>query len=220
MEQACHRCGTSVSREDAFCPACGAPQLNFDASLQDGLETEEPASLNMRPGQVRWRDAIGAAIIVAVPAGILCGLPLLAAGSLLWVMGGASLAILLYRKKYPMAPMTAKQGLRIGILAGLIISYVSIAVTCILRVVQRYAMHKGDVIDSDYELVISQSMKVFQATPETQAQMRSFFQFMLTPDGRAAWSFMNMVTVSVMTLLFAAIGGYVGVRLFRVRRLA
>ncbi len=220
MEQTCHRCGTSVSREDTFCPVCGAPQLNFDVSMQESPESGEPSTLHARPGQVRWRDAIAAAILVAVPAGILCGLPLLAAGSLLWVMGGSSLAILLYRKKHPMAPMTAKHGFRIGILAGLVISYVSIAVTSILRVVQRYSMHKGDVIDSDYESVISQSMTMFQATPETQAQMRSFFHFMLTPDGRAAWSFMNMLTVTVMTLLFAALGGYVGVRLFRVRRLA
>ncbi len=220
MEQTCHRCGTGVSREDGFCPVCGAAQLNFDADMQESPEVSDLSALHTRPGQVRWRDAISAAILVAVPAGILCGLPLLAAGSLIWVMGGSSLAILLYRKKHPMAPMTAKHGFRIGILAGLIISYVSIAVTSILRVVQRFAMHKGETIDSEYDSVISQSMTMFQTTPETQAQMRSFFHFMLTPDGRAAWSFMNMLTVTVMTLLFAALGGYVGVRLFRVRRLA
>jgi hypothetical protein len=221
MDQVCHRCGTSVSREDTFCPVCGAPQLNFDLSSQEPADAAtEPHATPGRPGQVNWKDAIGAAVMVAIPAGILCGLPLLAAGSLLWVMGGASLVILLYKKKRPLSLLNARSGFRIGGLTGLAIAYVSVAVAAILHVVQRFPMHIGDKIDSEYEEVISQSMTVFQTSPETQAQMRSFFHFMLTPDGRAAWSFMNMVTVTVMTIFLAAIGGYIGVRLFAGRRLA
>ncbi len=220
MEQSCHRCGTSVSRDDTFCPVCGAPQLNFDASLQDSAEGNAQPAIDERPGQVRWRDAISAVIIVAVPAGILCGVPLLAAGSLIWVMGGASVVIMLYKKKHPLAQFTSRQGFRIGTLAGVVIAYVSVAAAAILRVVQRYPMHIGQTIDREYESVITQSTSVFATSPDTQAQMRSFFNFMLTPDGRAAWSFMNMITVTLMTILFAAIGGYVGVRLFSGRRVA
>jgi len=128
--------------------------------------------------------------------------------------------ILLYRRKKPMALLTAKHGFRIGLLTGLIIAYVSIAATAILRVVQRFPMHIGNRIDDEYEQIIRQSMTVFQTSPETQAQMRSFFHFMLTPDGRAAWSFMNLATITIFTVFFAAIGGALGVRMFASRRLA
>jgi disulfide bond formation protein DsbB len=221
MEQNCHRCGTTVSRQDAFCPVCGAPQLHFDASEQPVFgEGTEPSATSGRPGQVNWKIVLGACAKIAVPAGVLCALPLLSPFSLLWVVGGATAVILLYRRKRPMTPLSARVGLRIGGLAGLMIAYASIAATALLRVVQRYPLHGGGSIDADYDEIIRQSMAYFQTTPDTQAQTRWFFHFMLTPDGRAAWSLMNMATVIVLTVLFASIGGAVGVRMFARRRAA
>ena len=221
MEHMCHRCSQSVSAADTFCPHCGAPQLHFDASSRDEQSNGQAQPLHQgRPGQISWHDAIVSSFLIALPAGILCGLPLLAAGSLLWVMGGASLVILLYKKKRPMALLNGRSGLRIGSLAGVLIAYISVAVAAFLRVLQRFPLHIGKTIDRDYEAVISQSMTIFQTSPDTQAQMRAFFHFMLTPDGRAAWSLMNMATITVMTVFFAALGGYIGVRLFSGRRLA
>jgi hypothetical protein len=221
MEQTCHRCGTTVSRVDPFCPVCGAPQLHFDETDQPVFgEGADPSAVPGRPGQVSWKIVLGACAKIAIPAGILCGLPLLAAGSLLWVGGGATAVICLYRRKRPMSLLNAKSGFRIGSLAGLIIAYVSIAVTALLRVAQRFPLHTGAAIDDEYEQIIRQSMTVFQTTPETQQQMKWFFHFMLTPDGRAAWSLMNMFTVTVLTVLIASIGGAVGARMFAGRRAA
>ena len=223
MEQLCHRCSTAVSREDAFCPNCGAPQLNFDASEQLPFgENSDATAAETRPGHVHWRIALTACAKIAIPAGVLCGL--LPEGSLIWVLGGATGVILLYRRKRPTSTLTARNGLRIGGLSGIIIAYVSMLVTAVLRVVQRYPMHVGKMLDEGYEQIIQlstgQSAAIFQGNPAAQAQMKSIYQFMLTPDGRAAYAFMGMVAAAVMTVLLAALGGALGVRLSAIRRTA
>ncbi len=223
MQQLCHRCSIAVSVEDVFCPNCGAPQLNFDASEQQPFsESGEASAMDGRPGQIHWRVALAACAKVAVPAGILCGL--LPEGSLIWVLGGATGVILLYRRKRPTSALTARNGLRIGGLAGIIIAYISMAVTALLRVVQRYPMHVGKALDDGYEQLIhlstQQSAAIFQGNPAAQAQMQSMYQFMLTPDGRAAYAFMGIVAAAVMTVLVAAVAGALGVRLSTIRRVA
>ena len=85
------------------------------------------------------------------------------------------------------------------------------AVTAILRVVQRYPMHVGRVLDDGYEQLIqlstSQSAAIFQGNPAAQAQMQSMYQFMLTPDGRATYALLGMMAAVVLTVLLAAVGG-------------
>ncbi len=223
MQQLCHRCSIAVSVEDGFCPNCGAPQLNFDASEQQPFgENGGASAVEARPGQVQWRVALAACAKIAIPAGILCGL--LPQGSLIWVLSGATGVILLYRRKRPTSTLTSKNGLRIGGLAGIIIAYISMAVTAILRVVQRYPMHVGRMLDDGYEQLIhlstQQSAAIFQGNPAAQAQMQSMYQFMLTPDGRAAYAFVGIIAAAIMTVLLAAVGGALGVRLSNVRRVA
>ena len=48
--------------------------------------------------------------------------------------------------------------------------------------------------------------------------MQSMYQYMLSPDGRAAYAFMGMAAAAIMTVLLASVGGAVGVRLSTVRR--
>ena len=223
MEQLCHRCSTAVSREDAFCPNCGAPQLNFDVSEQQPFgENGDASAAETRPGQIHWRVALTACAKIAIPAGILCGL--LPAGLLIWVLAGSTGVILLYRRKRPTSALTARNGLRIGGLTGLIIAYISIAIAAILRMVQRYPLHAGRLLDDGYEQLIhlstSQSAAIFQGNPAAQVQTQSMYQFMLTPDGRAAYAFMGMIAAAIMTVLLAALGGALGVRLSTVRRTA
>jgi hypothetical protein len=119
-----------------------------------------------------------------------------------------------------MTLLSTKGGFRIGALTGFLIAYVSIAVTAILHVVQRFPLHAGAVIDGTYEELIRDSTSMFQTSPETQAQMLSFSRFLLTPDGRAAWSLTNMATLVAFTVVIAACGGALGVRMFAGRRVA
>ena len=221
MQQTCHRCHSTVSREDAFCPVCGAPQLNFDAAEQAAFnETGELSETSSRPGHINWKVVLGACAKAAVPAGVLCALPVLSAGSLLWVFGAATAVILLYRRRKPLTVLSTRSGFRIGVLTGLIIAYVSLGVSALIRVLQRFPMHLGRTIDDEYDQLIHQSMTVFLTSPDTQAQMRPFFHYMLTPDGRATWSLMNMATITIFIVFLASIGGAVSVRLSMTRRTA
>jgi hypothetical protein len=219
MEQTCHRCHHSLSRDTAFCPECGAPQLNFDGTAAQEFPENDPAANPAdRPGHVNWRIALDACARIALPAGILSAL--VPSGILLWVVGGATAVIFFYRQKRPTVSISARNGFRIGSMAGFAIAYVASAVTAILGVVQRYSMHMGDSIDRAYEEGIARSAELLQSSPEAQEQMKSFFRFMLTPDGRATSSFGGLAMLAGVTVLLAAIGGAIGVRLFAPKRVS
>ena len=48
--------------------------------------------------------------------------------------------------------------------------------------------------------------------------MAHYVHFLLSPDGRAAYTLMNAATTSVGIILFSAIGGALGVRLLAPRK--
>jgi len=60
--------------------------------------------------------------------------------------------------------------------------------------------------------------KMAQATPETQAQLRAYFNFLLSPDGKAFLSLTSSATAALAMVLFAALGGALGARIFVARR--
>lgn len=120
----------------------------------------------------------------------------------------------LYRRRAPQFLLDTRSGLRIGTLAGLIASYTAVAVTAVWRVIARFVLHQGSEIDRFYDMVIQQSTALVQSSPTTQAQWRGYVHFLLSPDGRAAYTLMNSVTTSLGIILFSALGGALGVRLF------
>lgn len=214
----CHRCGEGLSESVLFCPNCGSPQVRFEAQ-SEGEGVAAAARLPQPPVRahgVSWRDATIAALLVAIPTGILSSA--LAWGCCLWVAGGAVLSIALYRRRAPGFALDTRSGLRIGALAGLITAYTSVAATAIWRVFSRFALHHGTEIDRFYDSVIQQSTALVQSNPEAQAQWHSYVHFLLSPDGRAVYTLMNAVTTSAAIILFSAAGGALGVRLFAAQR--
>jgi hypothetical protein len=194
MNLLCHRCGASLSASELFCSTCGSPQLKV-AQQEDG-ETgyaggRSPITLARAQG-ISWKDAILAALLVAVPAGLLSAVSVLSWGCCLWV--------------------------RIGAVAGLIAAYSSVIATAAWRVFARYVLHQGYAIDQFYDSLIQQSTALVQANPDTQAQWRSYVHFLMSPDGRAAYTLMNAATTSAGIILFSAIGGALGVRLLAPRK--
>ncbi len=220
MSLLCHRCGATLGASELFCPACGSPQLKF-AQQEDGESNyagmRVPGSMARAQG-ICWKDAILSALIVAVPAGLLSSVSVLSWGCCLWVVGAAVLAISVYQKRTPGVLLETRSGVRIGAVAGLIAAYSSVIGTAVWRVFSRYVLHQGNEIDQFYDSVIQQSTALVQTNPEAQEQWRRYVHFLMTPDGRAAYTLMNAATTSVGIILFSAIGGALGVRLLAPRK--
>ena len=220
MNLLCHRCGATLSASELFCPDCGSPQLKFAQQEEAGSEHTSgrlPGTVARAQG-ISWKDAIVAALLVAVPAGLLSSVSFLSWGCCLWVVGGAVLSIVVYHRRAPSFLLETRSGVRIGAVAGLIAAYSSLIATAIWRVFARYVLHQGDAIDQFYDAVIQQSTALVQTNPDAQAQWRTYVHFLMSPDGRAAYTLMNAATTSVGIILFSAIGGALGVRLLTTRK--
>ena len=216
----CHRCGATLSASELFCPTCGSPQLKF-AQQEEGESPNasgRPVGKQARAQGISWKDAILAALLVAVPAGLLSAVSVLSWGCCLWVVGGAVLAILVYHRRAPSFLLETRSGVRIGAVAGLIAAYSSVIATAIWRVFARYVLHQGHAIDQVYDEVIKQSTALVQANPDAQVQWRAYVHFLMSPDGRAAYTLMNAATTSAGIILFSAIGGALGVRMLAPRK--
>ncbi len=216
MEQLCHRCGAAINEADPFCPHCGAPQLRYEAP-------EEPIpSASTMPAQrlgnrsfdlISWRDAILAAAIISIPAGILSAL---LGFEVLWVLAGGMVAVSLYRRRTGMLP-TGKMGWRIGMLLGLFAAVISAAFNGVALIVQRYGFHQGAVIDQRLHDVIDSFTKTYanflsNSSPEMAKSMTETMHFWVTPYGIAALVLTNAAEMAVFMLLFAAVGGALAAR--------
>jgi hypothetical protein len=203
-----------------FCPNCGSPQLKF--AQQEESETTHggyhPPGAPPRAQGISWKDAILAALLVAVPAGLLSAVSVLSWGCCLWVVGGAVLAIMLYHRRAPGFLLETRSGVRIGAVAGLIAAYSSVIATAVWRVFARYVLHQGHAIDQFYDAVIQQSTAFVKTNPDAEAQWRAYVHFLMSPDGRAAYTLINAATTSAGIILFSAIGGALGVRLLAPRK--
>jgi hypothetical protein len=220
MNLLCHRCGANLSASDMFCPNCGSPQLKF-AQQEEGEASYgggRPPGAPPRAQGISWKDAILAALLVAIPAGLLSAVSVLSWGCCLWVVGGAVLAIVLYHRRAPGFLLETRSGVRIGAVAGLIAAYSSVIATAIWRVFARYVLHQGYAIDQFYDAVIQQSTALVKTNPDAEAQWRAYVHFLMSPDGRAAYTLINAATTSVGIILFSAIGGALGVRLLAPRK--
>ncbi len=224
MDHHCHRCGSAVESDTSFCPHCGAPQLRFEVP-SDGEGTTETLAQN-DPGallegdrrSVDWRKAFGAALSIALPVGLLTAIPGVSLGFFLWVVGGAMLVIALYRRRRPGALLDARSGFRIGALTGLLAAYISAAIVAALQLVERYQFHLGTAMDREYIDRMEQSTAMVQTGADTEAQMRAYLHFLLTPDGRATMSLAGAALTSLVMILLAGIGGLLGVRMYNRRR--
>src|SRR5271155_6243031 len=120
MNPICHRCGATLSASELFCPNCGSPQLKF-AQQEEGETSHgglRPPGAPPRAQGISWKDAILAALFVAIPAGLLSAVSILSWGCCLWVVGGAVLAIVVYHRRGAGFFLVTRSGIRIGAGAG------------------------------------------------------------------------------------------------------
>ena len=220
MNLLCHRCGATLGASEHI-----LLQLRFPAAqvCPAGRRRERTYAGGRsarravaRAHGISWKDAILAALFVAVPAGlsqrrfriVLGMLPVGSRRSGAGHRPSITAALPHYCWK-------RRAGVRIGAVAGLIAAYSychrhrhlagSSPVTFCTRVMPSISF---------MILLSSNPQRFVKANPDAEAQWHAYVHFLLSPDGQGRlYTLMNAATTSVGIILFSAIGGALGVRL-------
>jgi len=177
MDHPCHKCGHSIEDGKAFCSQCGAPQIRVaigessgftpgeDSSLTSRAETQIPILLQAPkpPGGIAWPGAIRACGIAAVLCIAVVSLRLVPL--LLGLLGAGILAVILYHRRNPILPMTARSGAQLGAATGLISAGISAVFSLpVILVLQSGGPLRQDLLDRLQQFASRSSDPQVQAT--------------------------------------------------------
>jgi len=220
-----------VRDADRYCAACGLPQLviaetdaGSEAVASPGAEAEgDRTGFTGEGGEIHWRQALKMALLVAIPAGMVCSRmsPL----GLIWMLLAAVWVVRLYARRTASSRVTARVGARIGFVTGLLTGWLALAIDCVDLWFERYVRHQGGQIDSDMEQIVAQALEPmtrFQQQLQASAghagvqvvssipDVKAFF---LSPDGRAGMLIGSLFFSLAFMALFAVAGGALGARM-------
>lgn len=214
METICSRCHQAVPAESCFCPACGLPQLVYSSEDSGGgpAQPERGMSAVRDANSVEWRPALRAALLLAVPAGLLSfGF---APIGLFWTAAAAAWAVSLYVRRQPSSWITTGAGARIGLVTGLISGWMAFSATAVAFFCTRFWFHQGEAFDQMWQSVVNQSIQQqMQAMSADVQALNAIRGLMLSPEGRAGFMLTIAVALEIALLAFAAAGGALGARL-------
>ena len=214
-----------------FCPHCGAPQIRVLPPEDEGgsvpisaLPSNEPGAARIEtPGSVwtqgrptytlpstpiQWNIAWRGALLAGILAGILCDLPFLSYGFLLWLLGAGGLAVSTYARRVPGVLVTSGMGLRIGALAGFFAFLLNAIGTTLMFTVEGDTVRK--MLQEQIEASIAKS-----PDPKAQQILQEFVARLSTPEGMATFFVLLLLVLGVLFALFAAAGGALGASLSR-----
>jgi hypothetical protein len=216
MEITCNRCQQTVQAENCYCPVCGLPQLVYAADGLPGRNAPERWDEAVRDASsVDWKPALRAALLLAVPAGLLCSL-LSPVGIFGWFLMGvaAAWAVTLYVRTQRPAWVTLGAGARIGLVTGLLGGWTAAATTGVTLFVLRFFLHQGSFFDDFWQNFVNQQFSQQYASMGIDAQTIGVYQkWMLSPEGRAGSMLSAILFLVAGLLLFAVAGGALGARL-------
>jgi hypothetical protein len=228
MEVTCTRCHQTILAENCYCPLCGLPQLVYPTDVTPGQTP--PAhweGADRDAGSVDWKPALRAAMLLAVPAGLLSsGVSPLVALGMLWMTAAGVWAVVLYMRSQRPAWITLGAGARIGLVTGLLAGWLAFGVSSLALFVQRFLLHQSSQMDAQWKnsadasyqtnLQMIQQWSSWLAAEDMaklQASQAGFHAMMLTPEGKAGNVVLGLIFSSVFLLLFAVAGGAFGARL-------
>jgi hypothetical protein len=231
MELTCTRCHQTVDADNCYCATCGLPQLVYSADPSTGLAQPEHWNEAVRDAaSVDWKPALRAALMLAVPAGLLSSVasPMAFMG-LFWMAAAAGCAVMLYLRSQRPAWITIGAGARIGLVTGLLGSWLAFGASGGSLFVERFVLHQSSQIDDLYQSSFlepfqqkfQQSISSMEAADAAQAQPQwaQLQTWLISPEGHAgmwAWGF---AFNSAFLLFFAIAGGALGARILaRTRR--
>ena len=166
-------------------------------------------------GSVDWKPALRLALLLAVPAGILCSmLSPVGIFSLLLIAVTSAWVVALYMRSRRPAWITVGAGVRIGLVTGVVGGWTAAAMTGISLYAMRYWLHQGNVFDNFWQNLVNQQMSQEWTSMGVDAKTIALAKtWMLSPEGRAGWALFAIAFLMVALLLFAIGGGALGARL-------
>jgi len=212
MEISCSRCHQTVQAENCYCPVCGLPQLVYATDGAPGQAQQERWNQATRDASsVDWKPALRAALMMAIPAGVLSSEASQAGHlGLIWMATAAGLAVMFYARGQRPAWITLGAGARIGLVTGLLGAWLAFAVSGGALFVDRFVLHQSSQMDA--------VMGPADAT-EFRLELAPFKAAILSPEGHAGIWAGSIAVSSLFLLLFAVAGGALGARLLaRTRR--
>jgi len=224
MELTCNRCHQIVQVENCFCPTCGLPQLIYAPDTPDNqTPADRWAEAARDASMVDWKPAMRAAVLLAVPAGLLSsGLSPVGFFGLFWMAAAAAWAVALYVRGQQPAWITTGAGARIGLVTGLLAAWLAFTISGSDLFVERFVLHQSSQIDSEWKSRVEMSQQMTQqwasgldSSDAAQAQaIRTQVQtWMLSPWGHAGIEVFSLAFNSIFLLFFAVGGGALGARL-------
>jgi hypothetical protein len=230
MEPTCNRCHQAIQPEDCYCPTCGLPQLVY---VNDGSQEQNPPELWEKAvrdaGTIDWKPGLRAALLMAIPAGLLSS-DASPAGhfGLFWMAAAAGWAVVIYMRSQRPAWITLGAGARIGLVTGLLGSWLAFGVSGCALFVERFLLHQGGQIDAEYSSIfVSKLQQTAQQAvagmgpadaAQAQAVYAGMLSWMMSPEGHAAMWAGTLAFSSLFLLLFAVCGGALGARIQARRR--
>ena len=230
MEITCNRCHQTVQADNTFCPTCGLPQLVYAPDSAEGpAQAERWTEAARDASTIDWKPAMRAAILLAVPAGLLCsGLSPVGFFGLFWMAAAAAWAVVVYVRGQRPAWITTGAGARIGLVTGLLAAWLAFTISGGALFVQRFTLHQSSQIDSEWKTRVEMSQQMTQQwtsgleppdAAEAQTLRSQVQAWMLSPTGHAGIETFSLAFNAVFLLFFAAGGGALGARLLaRTRR--
>lgn len=215
MEITCRRCHQTVQAESCYCPACGLPQFVYEADgVSDDTRPERWNEVVRDASSVDWKPALRAALLLAIPAGLLCSLlsPLGVLVLPLMAAAGAWVVVVYMRSQRP-AWITIGAGARIGLVTGVLAGWTAAATTGVVLFAIRFIFHQGGAIDDFWQnRVIQQAVQQWTSLGIDSQTILSLKTWLLSPEGRAGWALSAVALLVSGLLLFAVAGGALGAR--------
>lgn len=216
MESTCTRCHQAVPTGSCYCPVCGLPQLVYSADGAQGPGQPDRWNEAVRDAaSVDWKPALRSALMLAIPAGILCPLlyPVGILSFFLMATAAAWVVIHYVRNQRP-AWITIGAGARIGLVTGLISSWLAAALVGGSLFSMRYFFNQGKVFDDLWQnQLIPRMVQQWESMGTDAPSIAVLKAFVLSPEGKAGMVLCSALLITFALLLFAVAGGALGARL-------
>jgi hypothetical protein len=201
------------------------PQLVYTSEEGEGpAQAERWAGVVRDASAVEWKPALRAALILAVPTGLLFGgTAFLGFLGLFWMAAAAAWAVMLYARWERQAQrpgwLTVGAGARIGLVTGLICGWFAFVATGISLYADRFVFRNGKDFDDTWQAQVTKMSEQWQAIGSANhdqqigAMSQTMTSWLLSSEGRAGSTLGGLMMVEAVLVVLAVAGGAVGARL-------